>query len=489
MIALTFRALVRTWPALLAWFLAGWAVRLVMLRIAGWVGENVDPLLGQLILPIAVLARLASYVAMFLVLRAELPHYTRLENVADRAEPGPPAGFLSSWLSTVGAAVVPFFVIYAAWGLINEDGIAYARAAVDVLNVETEGTALDTPFSWQTVSIVVVAFALRRVMARFAAKLPGWTGLVAVYLEAVWVFIAVSFIRDLLIGLPDWFATRRMFAWAVDGWASLRESIPAIDWVTEAWGWITRQLGEAVFQPLAWLALAAIVLAGTLVVPRARAGDVSPRSARPPRAGGGGRTAHPSHPDVARQRTARALGAHRERFPAGLARRSGGHGVYVLAFGVLTVGSEWLRYAVYHLLGPHELRWWIAWDEPIGLAIDVVIYLLQLCSWRPRTTGASRRSTSGSVLQKQNSLRQERPAGDVEPGVLGDALRHHEDRLPGEPAAVGEGAVGLQVAARVIVDVAARCHVPGALARGAIRGEPPHRSGTRRRVGPWRPPR
>jgi len=379
-IALTFRALVRTWPALLAWFLAGWAIRLVMLRVAGWVGENVDPLLGQLILPVAVLARLASYVAMFLVLRGELPHYARLEGVSDRAEPGPPAGFLSSWLSTVGTAVVPFFVIYAAWGLINEDGTAYARAAVDVLNLETEGTALDTPFSWQTVSIVVVAFVLRRVLARFAARLPGWTGLVAVYLEAVWVFIAVSFIRDLLIGLPEWFATRRMFAWAVDGWASLRESIPAIDWASEAWGWITRQLGEAVFQPLAWLALAAIVLAGTLTIPRGRSrgrlAAVGEAAARRWRAIGPRTRRILTWPvNGLRERWEPIASAFRLVWRAGPVVMGG----YVLAFGVLTVGAEWLRFAVFHLLGPHELRWWIAWDEPIGLAIDALVYLVQLC--------------------------------------------------------------------------------------------------------------
>jgi hypothetical protein len=345
--------------------------------------ENIDPLVGQLILPLAVLARLSSYVAMFLVLRPELTSYDRLERYADRVTPGPAPSFFSAWANTVGTAVVPFFVIYAAWGLINDDGIAYSSAAVDQLNLDnTPGaTALDTPFTWQTISIVVAAFVLRRLIARFSAKLPGWFGIVAVYLEAVWVFIAVSFIRDLLIGVPEWFATRRMFAWAVDGWAELREMFPVVQFVNDGWGWITVQLGEAVFQPLAWLALAAIVLAGAL-----------PLAGRRRR-----RTRIDQMRDAATRRW-QTIGPRTRRIlmwpvngfverwqPIATALRliwGAGPvvmGMYVLAFGVLTIGTEWLRYGVFHVLGPHELGWWRAWDQPIGLLIDTVIFLLQIC--------------------------------------------------------------------------------------------------------------
>lgn len=383
MIALTFRALARTWPALLAWFLAGWAVRLMLLRFAGWAAENIDPLVGQLILPLAVLARLSSYVGMFLVLRPVLSSYDRLEGFADRATPGPSPSFFTAWANTVGAAIVPFFVIYAAWGLINEDGIAYSSAAVDQLNFDNAPgtTALDTPFTWPTITIVVVAFVLRRVLARFAAKLPAWFGIIAVYLEAVWVFIAVSFIRDLLVGVPDWFATRRMFAGIVDGWAMLTEQVPAIGFINDGWAWITRQLGEAVFQPLAWLALAAIVLAGALPL-------VSRRRRR-------------TRIDAMREsadrrwmtigpRTRRILmwpvnGLLERWSPIATALRliwRAGPvvmGLYVIAFGVLTIGTEWMRYGLYHAFGPHDLSWWGAWDQPLGLLVDTVIFLLQIC--------------------------------------------------------------------------------------------------------------
>jgi hypothetical protein len=379
-IALALRALQRRWPQLLAWFVAGWAVRLMLLRFAGWAAENVDPLVGQLILPLAVLARLASFVAMFLVLRPELSHYERLEEYADKQTPGPDPSFVTSWLNTVGAAIVPFFVIYAAWGLINDDSIAYSHAALDQLNLEMDGTPLDTPFSWQTIAIVLGAFALRRVIAHFAARLPRWFGIIAVYLEAVWVFIAVSFIRDLLAGVPDWFATRRMFAGIVDGWAALRESVPALQWVTDAWAWLLAQLGDAVFQPFAWLALAAIVLAGALPL-------VSRRRRR-------------SRLDAARDSATRrwlAVGSRTRRilmWPVNgflerwqpiatafrLIWRAGPvvMGTYVIAFGVLTIGTQWVEVLIQRAIGPHETGFWIAWEQPLALLIDVVLYVPQI---------------------------------------------------------------------------------------------------------------
>ena len=381
MIRLTFRALGRKWPELLAWFLAGWAVRLMLIQFAGWAGD-IDSLLGFLILPLAVLARLASYIGMFLVVRSELNRYERLEAVAKSGDDTETPGFVTTWANTVGAALVPFFVIYAAWGLINDDGRAYTIAALNQSDFSGPPgeTALDTPFEWQTIAIVVVAFVLRRLLSRFSEKLPSWTGVVAVYLEAVWVFIALAFIKDLLAGVPHWFATRRMFAWAVDGWAHLQADYAILQALGDAWEWIAHQLGEVVFQPLAWLALASIVLAGALPLARRR------RQARMSRL----REATTARWRRVGPRTRRILmlpvNDLVERWqPIGTALRliwRAGPvtlGVYVLAFAVLTVGGGWLQFVIYHAFGPHEEFWWLAWDEPLTLLLGVLTFPLQIC--------------------------------------------------------------------------------------------------------------
>lgn len=383
MIRLALRAYARTWPALLAWFLLGWTLRLILLRLAGAAG-NVDPLLGQLILPLAVLVRLASYVAMFLVLRPALTHYDRIDTLAEAAAGPAKPRFLSMWLTTVSTAILPFFVIYAAWGLVADDRTAYTAAALDQSDFsEPAGsTPLDIPFSVPTVVIVVGAFLLRWLLGRFADRLPRWVGIVTVYLEAVWVLIAVLFISRLLAFVPDWLASRRMFAWAVDGWARLQAESDLLLRIGDAIGWISLQLGEAVAQPLAWLALGAIVLAGALPIARRR-------SMR--------RTRVDALRDAANRRWERtgsrtrsvltwAASGFLERWQpivtaVRLIWRAGPvtMGVYILGFGVLAVGAEWLHAAIYHLLGPHDSGWWGSVQQPIELVVVALTFPLQLC--------------------------------------------------------------------------------------------------------------
>jgi hypothetical protein len=61
-LASTGRSLARHWPAMLAWYLAGVAVHYDIVQVSGIVGAH-SATLGMLILPIAILARLISYVA------------------------------------------------------------------------------------------------------------------------------------------------------------------------------------------------------------------------------------------------------------------------------------------------------------------------------------------------------------------------------------------------------------------------------------------
>ena len=92
----------RSWPLLLLWFLGGWIVRWVVIRIAAELGA-IDATLGLIVLPIAVLARLVSYIGMFLVLRDSMPTFTRLArgNVTDGSVEETALGFRDILLSSV----------------------------------------------------------------------------------------------------------------------------------------------------------------------------------------------------------------------------------------------------------------------------------------------------------------------------------------------------------------------------------------------------
>ncbi|MFT4284704.1 MAG: hypothetical protein QM598_07725 [Protaetiibacter sp.] len=378
MLSTAARAYARCWPALLAWFLAGWTARLLLLRFAASVGNEL-PLVGQLILPLAVIARLASYVAMFLVLRAALP------NVADADPPradGTRMGFLARWGAAISAAILPFFVVYAAWGMISEDGKDYAAAALDQADLWGGGSsnALDVVVDVWSLGIVVLAFAGRWLLQRFSSRLPRWTAVVSAYLEAVWVLVALLVIRELLAGVPAWFATRRMFAPVVDAVAMWREDLGWFRWLGDAFTWLMTQLGDVVFQPLAWVALAAVVYVGARSrasaaapnarVARARAA-VTARWARLPR---WVRTAITTVTGGFQERWLPIAGAVRLIWAAGPLTLGG----FLLAYALAHAAGEWLFVAVIRVLGPHEFLFWTAVDDPANLLVVALVVPVQL---------------------------------------------------------------------------------------------------------------
>lgn len=391
MLSTAARAYARCWPALLAWFLAGWLARLLLLRLAAAIGNEL-PIVGQLILPLAVIARLASYVAMFLVLRSALP---TLEDGDAAPEEAGPMRFLARWGSAISAAILPFFVIYAAWGMIAEDSRDYAAAALDQADLWGGGSsrALDVVVDVWSIGIVVVAFLGRWLLQRFAARLHRSTAVVAAYLEAVWVLVALLIVRELLSGIPGWIATRRMFAPIADTIAVWRDQQTWFRWLGDAATWLMEQLGDVVFQPLAWVALAAIVYARTVTradstagVRLARARDaVTRRWARIPLG--------------ARRLLTASTGGFQERWLpiAGSIRivASAGPlvlGGFLLGYAVLHAAGEWLAIGILRALGPHEFLFWTAVDDPVTLLVVALVIPAQLTLVAAAYDAALRRS-------------------------------------------------------------------------------------------------
>lgn len=361
--------LARCWPALLAWFLLGWTIRALIIRGGGYL-LNIDENFGLLVLPLAILAMLAGYVGMFLAVRRELPHLGRLDDV-ERGEVA--ATPVRKWRDSLLAAILPFFLLYVAWNLIRDDGVDLYFASTLQDNFG-ENSAADT-ISAVSITLLVVAFTLRWLLGRFAARLPRWTTLVATYLEALWVLVALFTVRELLAGFGGWLSTRRMFAWAVDGWAAIREAFAWIGAISDGIAWAVSQVGTLIGLPLAWLAIASIVYFGTM-----------PRSTRPGPATVRAVSERWSRLPVWVRRFGSALTsgfADRWRpvtLAARLIWRSGpiAMGTYLLAFAVITAASEWLRLLVYRALGPHETNWWLGASDAVELGVDAVIAVLQV---------------------------------------------------------------------------------------------------------------
>lgn len=367
------RVLARCWPALLAWFLLGWTLRALLIRLAAFVG-NASDVFGLLILPVAILAQLVAFVGMFLAVRRELRHLASVDDV-DPGEASP--GRARRWSETLLAAILPFFVLYVAWNLIRADLLDYFGSALEQADLLAGGNVANAsiPLSVVTATLVVVAFGLRWLMGRFAARLPPWSKAVATYLEAVWVLVLLLVIQDLLASVPPWLATRRMFAWAVDGWAAIVDSIPWLGAAGEIVGWTLGQTATLIALPLAWLAIASIVYFGAM-----------PRSTRPAPAVSRASERWSRMPVWLRGIATRLAAGLVERFaPVALAARliwrSGplALGAYLLAFAVITALGAWLRLALYRLLGPHETGWWFGASDVVDLCVTTVTAVLQVC--------------------------------------------------------------------------------------------------------------
>ena len=279
------------------------------------------------------------------------------------------------------SSILPFFVIYAAWGLIAEDGIAYSLSALDQSDLDGDGgTALDTPFTLATISIVVGAFVLRRLIARFSARLPALVR------------------RDRRLPRGGLGVHRPLVHQGPSRVGSGLARHPAHVRLGRRWLGAAARLGPAAAmargrdrvdrRPAGRGHLPAPGLArsrGDRSRRRAPAGEACAAVAFRRDSSGGGAalvtagTAYPPLLDLALGRSARTLAADRDRVATDLARRTRDDGH--LRPRIRRFGRR-RRLDLRRRLSPARAarsRWWRAWEHPLGLLFDVVVFPLQVC--------------------------------------------------------------------------------------------------------------
>lgn len=380
-VATAARLLRRHWPALLALVLAGVIGRELAVRLAV-PASAVSGELGMLVLVLAPLATLTSWVLMLRVVQSSLP--------------GPaPAGARASVLNHIGSALVPFLAVYQTYGYLTEDMRDYAYRVFEAEVLRNPGLvtgpgATDVlarlPLDLDLVNVVVVtvAITLRWLLARWrATETRPWLGIPGAYLEAVWITLAVSMsyhtLRDTV---TEWLTTRRMVHWAQNLW---HESLSQLGWFSDpvqgVTGWIREQIGdgqEVLGVPLAWLAIAAVVLgygelqeaspapAGTAVVPRParRAARVVPPRLR--------RLLW----QLLGVRFAPLLRSMRTLLTAGIRPVL----VFCLAFAVAGTLADWLWELQRWLIGPQDLDTvWIPLAWPLATLNESIGRTLLIC--------------------------------------------------------------------------------------------------------------
>lgn len=252
------RILARHGVALMAWYLGGEAVHRLLIEVAGFVGGHTT-LGGLLLLPLAVAARLVSYVAMYLTVRPSLPHSRRDD-----------AGGIREFASATLAAILPFFAFYTAWGLLDADQLEFFRIASPIALAES-GNEFEQigdrggliSVGVLPVTVLAVALAARLLFTRFAARLARWAVVIAAYTEVLWTFMLFTLVARWWNGLLAWVAEREIVAWlqGFGGWFAVNLEPVALFW--EAVTWLVGIIVAALLVPAAWLTVAGVIFGTT----------------------------------------------------------------------------------------------------------------------------------------------------------------------------------------------------------------------------------
>ena len=385
--------LAQTWPAMLAWYLAGSLVRASIIALAAPIGPH-SALAALLLVPIAVLARLISYIGMFLVLRRVLPGYRAAAegDVEFRSLRETVTDFVRVLLATIG----PFFALYGIIGLLGQDLSDYAQASFRYSFLTDNPNPLQVGDGPLVLIVVVVAFAARWLLTIFAHRLPGWVAVPQVYLEANWVFVALTGIGALFGGAQAWIANRQIMHWGsaardfvVGLWDPIRLFVDGI-------GWITPVLVQVVLLPLAWILIASIIylrsLANIVEDPLPVSKRISERV----------QSRIEQLPRVVREYRHIVTGARDEvwrplAFSGRVILAAGAVNLitFVCTYGLLFAAGQWALRGIYTLVGAHEIAYWFIADaffslvvsaivEPIRVAVLASAFDFALKRWRDR---------------------------------------------------------------------------------------------------------
>jgi hypothetical protein len=363
------------WPLLVAFYAAGWLARYLLIELAAVLGSH-SPLLGVLVMPLAVLARLGSFIAMFLVLRDSMPAFSKLEAAgATDVDLEPARGARPTRVSDVFlVSILPFFAFYAAYQFLHADQIEYESSTLSKINffVGTHtGDDLEIRFGVLPIVILVLAFAARILLKRYAQRLPRWVPIITVYLEALWVYLLVFFVNDYFQTAADWVHGRAVFVWFGDIRSSLTGALSPLGWAWSAIEFLIGTAGGLLVLPVAWLTIAGVMygraLATSAVRWRLLAGATRRYDALPRRV----RDVGDGLTDRIRPITNSLVLIWR----AGVVPM----GSYVLAFTVLEAASTWLFRGAVLVFGAHDLEsWWMVADRVFSFVIETFVTVLEI---------------------------------------------------------------------------------------------------------------
>ncbi len=385
----------RYWPQLAACYLAGLLMRRGAIALAAWAGHD-NKVWAALIMPMAGLALMGSYVAMFLVLRQAIPELAALPRRSLRG------------VDLFTTVIVPFFAIYLAWQLFKEDWLAYEAQALNYRVGEAmSGLHPNSlPVGTSTWVLIGAALVTRTLLSWLSERLPTFLIAVRIYIDALWVFLVLSYSVaqgfTFLINPAAWIAQRRIVVWFNATRAELFSHFKPLTvlWQGTMWALRTALGGAAV--PLMWLAVAGIVYGVTANIgwrdaARRVVGDrgatLIDKKVPADRLQKGWRKMPSSVRGRASEYALSKTGRFRPIVDAARLILHGGPvalSAYVLAYLVLAWldrsgsfygtqrGDGYLFRGMAWVLGPHGWDFWVAFADILGLASHLIVEPLRV---------------------------------------------------------------------------------------------------------------
>lgn len=250
------RLLVRHFPALLTVFLLGLAGRNAVLWAAVWIGRE-HAVLASLLLPLAPLSMVIALVVMLRIAGGLVGE-----------------GSVSQRLAVLTSALIPFLTVYTVTGQLTDDYNQFVNESFadeqyrgGFVTELASRTLFDVPKLQIT---LLVAFVLARLLIDvldLEEKHPAWAA-VQVLVEVTWLTLFANLLTNRLRGFREWLGDFAVLTWVRDGWDSVTDRLgPVADPVRAVSGLFSDtidQVGPILLIPLAWLAVGAVVLGGTL---------------------------------------------------------------------------------------------------------------------------------------------------------------------------------------------------------------------------------
>ncbi len=375
----------RTLPRLLTTVAVGWCGYRIFAQLAAVV-VDVSAWLSLLMLSLGFVVNLSAIIIGLRIAGDELQVRQSLPLPEDDPRDRSIAHLLSITL-------LPFLGIYAVFDVVTDaanaiqvnyyvfSGLTFERPVLAQLNPEGNGNSV-----WAIIGLIVGLYVVRRLIEWWFER-TGFRplGLLMAVVEGFFMLIVVLSGRQLLVGVRHWVDDRVFRVWLdYPGWALQQlfaglglDVSQLLDAVGSWWGEaIWPGVSAMVVEPMLWLALAALVF-GTRVISAAdlwRRGEpveVGARRARV-RVGDGERR-------LALAAQEAFFGDLNDKYlptwqSLRLVTQVGApfFGAFVLCYGVLVTGEEWLRRGLYWALGGHPAPFWSVAGPPIDLIVTVL---------------------------------------------------------------------------------------------------------------------